>query len=421
MRPHAILARLAIAAVLGLACASPSQANKWVQIDGVWKFIDDLAAAGKSADGAAIDAANAGRKIDLDDLPTDGGKKKLRPGEKVDDGAGKLAARAPVNYDKFIPEGAADAAVAGKNVPTAVLQVDNAKAGGGGKAVDIKDWDNLPNVQFNPLNKLRNNAGKVDAPPASNYLLFDPKLIKPGNFVDANELPSVGTLVRRTDEAAAQADNAAASSSSGLRKNADSADAASGKLNDAVAISKAGFNDFLDGTRKASDDIIAKGDRELDEIFAASRKAFDETPAPRLQARAPQVPVKAVKNGAGWSKRQKVVVGTGTTAIILVAGGTTTYVLYETYAPATEKLDAFADSVRDVGKQDARLTVSNFTNEEVKVFEVLFNSRNPIATLAAQEKDKEILVKIGDKIEIDKSGSPFTKFSMSQDEDILVQ
>lgn len=420
MRPQAILARLALAAVLGLACASPSQANKWVQIDGVWKFIDDLAAAGKSADGAAVDAANAGRKIDFDDLPSDGGKKKLRPGEKVDD-AGGLADRAPVIYDKFIPEGAADAAVAGKNVPTAVLQVDNAKAGGGVKALDLKDWDNLPNVQFNPLNKLRNNAGKVDAPPPSNYLLFDPKLIKPGTFVDANELPSVGTLVRNTDEAAAQADNAAASSSSGLRKNADSTDAASDRLKQAVAKSNEGFNEFLDDSRKLSDDVIAQGDRQLNEILDASRKAFAETPAPRLQAPAPKAQVKAAKNGAGWSKRKKVVVGTLATSAILVAGGTTTYVLYDTYAPATEKLDAFADIVRDVAGQSAKLTISNFTDEEVEVFEVLFNSRKPLATLAAQEKNKAIEVKIGDKIEIDKSGSPFTNFSMSQDEDILVQ
>lgn len=384
MKSHAILARFACIAALALPLATPSHAaGKWAQIGGVWKYIDDLAAAGKALDGAAGDAANAGRKLD-DAAANVGNYGPISLADEAADGAGGLAARAPVVYDKFIPQGAVDAAAAGKQVPTAILKVNNASpAGIAARAPDPADWDNIPGVA-NPL--LKSDPPKVGGVASPGYVVFDPKLIK---AVDANDLPALPKGLPDPNRF-----------------------------------------DVVDGKfiPKNLDNVIAKADDSAQGAGTALRRGSDGIEplerAPRLAGNNPKRSVKEVKNGPGWSKRKKIIVGTSAAAATLVVvggGGIATYTLYNTYEPATEKLDVFADGVRDIAGADAKLTVSNFTDDKVEVFETLFNSRKSLATLDPQEKGKEIAVKVGDNIEIDRNGASFTTLKLEQDEEIFVQ
>lgn len=144
--------------------------------------------------------------------------------------------------------------------------------------------------------------------------------------------------------------------------------------------------------------------------------------AARAAGSDPAKPVAAAKNGSGWSTRKKVILATGVTTGLLVTGGTAAAALaYSTYEPAKEALEDAADQATDLVKKPAILTVNNYTEDRVEIFEVLFDTRKSLRTLEASGDFASISASVGDKIAITRNGEPFTEFILQQDELIYVQ
>lgn len=154
----------------------------------------------------------------------------------------------------------------------------------------------------------------------------------------------------------------------------------------------------------------------------AARIAPRNQPRPaRLDAAPPPVPVEAAKAGSeGWSTRKKVAVGLTVSGTVLAGGGFATYVLYKEYQPATDQIDIAVDTLRDLGSGEHTLTLTNHTDSELNVFEVLFSSDKPVASVGAQQQG-DVVVKTGDRIRVTLGGELYTEFLVEGDQFMEVE
>lgn len=214
----------------------------------------------------------------------------------------------------------------------------------------------------------------------------------------------------------------------------------------------------------------------LDNVAIGNRYAQRPGAPVKLDMPNPKLKIEDVKR---FTKAQKVLIGTTVTGLVVAAGGGGVYVLYNTYEPVTEfvdnavsetekfgedaekKLTEFgedaekeltkfgkeaetalnefgekakgglsefgeqvsdaADHTADAFKQTAVLTVNNYTDEKVELFEVVFGNR---ISRGVSEKPGDFVSysgSVGDKFEIFRNGAYFTGFTLQQDELVYVQ
>lgn len=383
-----ILSRIACAAALVLALTAPSIAGKWTLVDNILTYVDDVADGARKLDGGINDAANAGRKLD------DAGGELGSVGRAADEAAGEagdagaLLAREAPAYDRILPDEFLDdaayaAAEAQKKIPNIVRQGD--KVGGAPLSILDDGYVGLP---------IFKNPGGAK------------KLLSPAQQAIADRIAK-GPPVNLVAKSAYEAADSPLGDANTLRK--------------VAAVDQNKLPDLSTTTLK-----LAKSLPDLPPLQKLGKAAGDGASNLPKAARAagsdPATNVAAARNGTGWSTRKKVILATGVTTGLLVTGGAAAAALaYSTYEPAKEVLDDVADKTADLAKQPVILTVNNYTEDRVEIFEVLFNTRKSLATIETSGDFASISAKVGDRIEITRNGESFTTIVLQQDELVYIQ
>lgn len=310
MKKQVLIFPIACAAGL-LGLTAGSLAGKFDNLVDVFKYADDAAAALKQGDNAAIDGANAGRK--LDDGPGSPGSLAAPPKQAQPYPQGpSRAADDPLKYDIPLmrqpypqPSSRALNDPLKYDIPSIPPQI-------------VRQADEAPPVNADGYASATTNKG-FNAPPsaysaAKSYIgktdPGKPSFISRNADIDANDLPSPPSDF---DLPSLPAGLGLPDVPLNLRNRLPDSPNPAGKLDDAPYA----------------------------QLELSPRNMRPSYPARYHEALA-KASVPASKASSGTGPKKVIIAGTVTG--LLVAGGVTTYVLYETYQPVTDLFDGTADS-----------------------------------------------------------------------------